>query len=366
MERPTRQTILFQPPNHIGLGHVSRLLAIALATRELAPDLRLPFVVSGYAHGLVEAHGLPHLSLPGYAVADPYWRWQDWDTSEQHAVTVEIAAAMVHALCPDLIVFDCFPNRAMLEAVVDRELPMVFCVRKLRDMSKIVPTLRHQWPLVRAILVPHEPSESIIPEDLLPRTHFIGPVTKPMLPAAEPRPKDPASARIVISGGGGGYPGTVDCYNLALEACARVRATGRALDVVLVTGPLFDRWWDLRLVNDVRILPFDPHLVSLLADADLVLCQGGYNTMAEIVALGVPTICLPAERGSDDQFERAQSLTSETTKTYIGSDPAALSDIITHLLQLGVVERQRRPATGARLAAELLIGALGTPPASSR
>jgi hypothetical protein len=45
-DRPV-PTILFQPPNRIGLGHMSRLIAIALAVRQTAPGTRTPFVIEG-------------------------------------------------------------------------------------------------------------------------------------------------------------------------------------------------------------------------------------------------------------------------------------------------------------------------------
>jgi hypothetical protein len=57
-------TILFQPSNGIGLGHISRLIAIALAIRDKAPSARLPFLLEGGSHSLLETASLPYLSLP--------------------------------------------------------------------------------------------------------------------------------------------------------------------------------------------------------------------------------------------------------------------------------------------------------------
>jgi predicted glycosyltransferase len=57
----------------------------------------------------------------------------------------------------------------------------------------------------------------------------------------------------------------------------------------------------------VRVIPFDPHIISTFANADVVICQGGYNTIAELTGLGRQTICVPAHREFDDQFERALS-----------------------------------------------------------
>jgi predicted glycosyltransferase len=354
-----RRTIVFQPPNHIGLGHISRLLAIALAVRELDPQLRLPFIVGGHAHGLVEGYGLPHLSLPDSPYIDTNTRWSEWAPSEQHDVAVELATAMVRALHPDLIVFDCFPHHAMVEVALRYQLPVVFSLRKLKDMSFHFAAIRQHQSLVRAILIPHGPHECDVPDDLRSRTCFTGPVTRPLLPPGRARAHAAGATQLVITGGGGGYPGTVDFYNLALEASARLREKVPALERVLVTGPLFHQWWDLRLVNDVRVLPFDPQLSSRLAEADIVMCQGGYNTMAEIVTLGVPAICVPAERGADDQFARARELASPITKVYTGRDPRALSDMALALLHA----RSTRPhavatAPGAKIAATVLLNLL--------
>jgi predicted glycosyltransferase len=50
--------------NGIGLGRLSRQIAIALAVRELAPNTNIRFVVDGGSHGLLEAAGLSYVTAP--------------------------------------------------------------------------------------------------------------------------------------------------------------------------------------------------------------------------------------------------------------------------------------------------------------
>jgi hypothetical protein len=45
-----QQTVLFQPLNHIGLGHINRLAVITLALHELDEGIRTPFVVEEPGH----------------------------------------------------------------------------------------------------------------------------------------------------------------------------------------------------------------------------------------------------------------------------------------------------------------------------
>jgi predicted glycosyltransferase len=185
-------------------------------------------------------------------------------------------------------------------------------------------------------------------------------VTRPIVPTERPPGDAGRAPHVVITGGGGGYPGTVAFYNLALEACARLRTSLPAIEPVLVSGPLFHEWLDLRLVDGVRLLPFDPHLNGRIAAADLVICQGGYNTLAEIAALGVPALCVPAERQSDDQFERARDMTSPIMTCYTGTDPRAMADLAIALLQTRPARSRATVVTtpGAGIAARLLLDVL--------
>jgi UDP-N-acetylglucosamine--N-acetylmuramyl-(pentapeptide) pyrophosphoryl-undecaprenol N-acetylglucosamine transferase len=361
-----RRTILFQPTNHIGLGHISRLIAIALAVREADPDCRAPFVIEGHGHGLTEAHGLPSLSLPSRYELLETPNWRSFDLTERRLLALDLATSLLQTLAPDLIVFDCLPNPAMMNAALERRVPIAICLRRAKDMRVYFDPLLAIAAAVRLVLIAHDEGECEVPAALRPRTRFTGPIVRrPHLASRQASAQAATAGRplIVITGGGGGYPRTVEFYNLALAAFARARQQRPNLDGLLITGPLFTDWWQLHLVDGLRCLPFDPHLAETLAEASLVICQAGYNTVAEISALRVPAICLPAERGVDDQFARARdtAAASPAFELCTDADAATLAQRMLH--RLNAAELRSPPlqiAPGAARAAESLLAVLNS------
>lgn len=109
-------------------------------------------------------------------------------------------------------------------------------------------------------------------------------------------------------------------YNLTLEATTLTRKRRPALKAVLVAGPLFRDWHLLQSVAGVTVVPFEPDMSSRLAQAKLVICQAGYNTVAELVQLGTKAILVPADRQWDDQFARAKLTVREypTFRVFLG------------------------------------------------
>jgi UDP-N-acetylglucosamine--N-acetylmuramyl-(pentapeptide) pyrophosphoryl-undecaprenol N-acetylglucosamine transferase len=358
----TRRTILFQPPNHIGLGHISRLIAVALAVRDAGSNCRLPFVIEGHGHGLVEAHGLPWLSVPSRHELEETPNWAAFDKASRRLLAFDLALSLVQVLAPDLIVFDCLPNPAMLNAALERQVPIAICLRKAKDMCLYFEQIAALTPAIQLILIAHDEGECEVPAELRSRTRFTGPIARPC-PAVRARASQThAGPLVVITGGGGGYPGCVDFYNLALAAFAHARRQQPNLNGALIAGPLFTDWWQLRLVEGIRCLPFDPHLSETLADAGLVVCQAGYNTVTEIASLGVPALCMPAERVVDDQFERARAAASSSFQVYEGTDVEELARRLLNGVRTGQtnqsVIRSLRPMPGARIAAESLLALL--------
>jgi predicted glycosyltransferase len=52
---------------------------------------------------------------------------------------------------------------------------------------------------------------------------------------------------------------------------------------------------------------FVPHLSALFGALDGLVCMGGYNTLVEAVALGVPTVCVPRVTPRTEQLIRAEA-----------------------------------------------------------
>jgi predicted glycosyltransferase len=347
--------ILFHAINGIGLGHVSRLRAIALAIRELRSDLPLLFAVEGDSHGLLDSVALPYVTFPSAtrfeSDAEP------WLKSIRGPLLGSMAAAIVDATNPRLVVFDCLPNPAFLTLARRKNVPFAICVRKTKDMDEYFGRLRPVLEQARIIIFPHDPTELEVPKEFAAKSKFVGTIVRQLTTASASTDK----SGIVISGGGGGYPGTVGFYNLALEAVSKCKQKDPTLSATLVTGPLFREWNQLKLVSGVQIIPFDPEIEVRFTAASLVICQGGYNTVAELTALGVPVICVPATRRFDDQNLRARK-TAETHEQFFvweNANSDAFAAFILEVLQKRSAARTGSDnSEGARLAAEFLIKAM--------
>jgi UDP-N-acetylglucosamine:LPS N-acetylglucosamine transferase len=295
--------LLFQAPNGVGLGHISRLAAIAIALRDLVRGARPLFLVEGGDHLLLESIGLPSLSLPNRRELVSH-QWSSWSRDERRSLVGDLARCVLERLEPRAVIFDTLPFPPVVQAAKQLQIPAILCLRKRRDMPEVLARLEASESPFGLILFPHEPSELVIPSALLHKTRFVGPIIRPTVVDGDEH-IDSGQRRIVITGGAGGHEGTVDFYNLALEAISQSSSLAPGVDTLLVTGPLFRAWRELRLPGGTKITPFEPNLASIMASADVVICQGGYNTLAEVAALGVRAICIPAPRLWDDQTERA-------------------------------------------------------------
>jgi predicted glycosyltransferase len=344
--------IVFHAINQRGLGHLSRLSAIALALRGRTSRVLSKFIIDGSSHGLLEAAELPYfgLSIPRGKVG-PGVIPQD----EKGGLMRGFAEIAVEVTKPDLVVFDSFPNPWLVTAALRRKVPLALCFRKMKaDKAK---RIQESMGIFDVILIPHAPGEVEVPSAFARRTYFVGSIVRPLsMATSHPR------AEIVITGGGGGYPGTVAFYNAALVAFADLQQSMPELSGLLVTGPLFHEWAQLRPVNGVRILHYDPDFTATAADSRLIVCQAGYNTVAEVTALGIPAVCVPAARGSDDQFERATAAASVHPQIQVCRVPDAQAMALMMRAGLAMTRRkidETEVSRGAALAAQHLLTVLG-------
>ncbi|MCH8999493.1 MAG: glycosyl transferase [Proteobacteria bacterium] len=111
-------------------------------------------------------------------------------------------------------------------------------------------------------------------------------------------------------------------------------------------------------LGDVIIERARPDFRSLLARADLSISQGGYNTVLEVLAAGVPAVVVPFAAGSEsEQSLRARLLAARGALTLVEEaalTPASLATAIAAALARG------RAGTGAGTAGLDLRGAQTT------
>jgi predicted glycosyltransferase len=347
-------TVLFHPTNHIGLGHINRLSAIALALREINESVRTPFVIEGGGHELLDVFGLPYVPLPASRAMEQTDCWKAWPPSERSGLMGEVCRATMRSLDPQLAMFDCFPTHAVYLSVLEHRVPIVLCLRQMKDIAHYLDVMRDILPQVTSILIPHEEGAFELPKMLRNKSHFVGQIVRANSQPIE-RPIS-GNRKIVISGGGGGFPETARFYNLAMASVVELRKTDRSFECCLITGPLFRDWLALELPTGFNVIPFEPDMFAALSAADLVICQAGYNTIAELEQVGTKAIVVPAPRDYDDQFARAKNIAARNPQIFVfeGSDHLKLSQIATRLLREPIRTGFYTRPEGARIAAEYL------------
>ena len=354
-----RRTVLFQPPNHVGLGHINRLSAIAIALTEMSESIRSVFAVEGSSHVLLDVLKLPSLSLPSDHDLFETEQWTCWSSDERRTLSQEVSRAILRTVRPQLVVFDCFPNPAFARAVFEEKIPALLCLREMRDIHKYLRHIDGLLSQIAHIIIPHSADAFELPEAIRVKSRFVGEIVRPFTRKFA-AVSESAERSVLVTGGGGGYPGTVSLYNLAIKALTALRRLAPSITGRLITGPLFRDWAKLQPEAGISIAPFEPDMLGAFLAADLVICAAGYNVCAELACVGTRTILVPAERQWDDQYARARRLveTYPHFRVFNGSSAHDLARFVHDALQDTKITAIASSMDGARKAAEIILAIL--------
>lgn len=309
MARPLR--IVCYGVNGAGVGHVTRLAAIARWLRRLTAALGAPaeiwFLTSSEATRLLFDERFAAFKLPSKTVVGA----AGIDKLAYLALAKQWVWHSLGLLRPDLLVVDTFPRGSFGEllSALDLAERRAFVYRPTRPEFAARPDFQAMLPLYDAIVVPEHARDApvVVPEGVADRVHHVGPITirdrEEILPRAEARARlglPPDGGPVVfVSAGGGGDP----------EAETRIAAACEALapweeaTVVVGAGPLFRG----RPRRGPRIVWLESERTAELARAfDVALCAAGYNTFWEMMLAGVPTLFWPQDKIADDQAARAR------------------------------------------------------------
>jgi predicted glycosyltransferase len=155
-----------------------------------------------------------------------------------------------------------------------------------------------------------------------------------------------------------------------------VHAAGaEAWNSVAVAGPLLSApglhsLQRLAAEQKVTMHTFIPCLSNLFRNADALVCMGGYNTLSEAAAFGVPAVCVPRIHPRTEQLIRSQAFERlGLVRTLRPGDlsPGALRREVNAALATPRNEMLQRARAslhfdGAKQAAELLIALAGVSP----
>ena len=298
-----KRCIVFFPTNGVGLGHFTRLFAVAKRVREQDPDVEIVFVTTMAALHLLESEGIPSYHLPGA------YMFNDMSSAEWNAITEELLATVFEIHRPSVFVFDgAFPYRGMLNAIKNREgLTNVWLRRGAfkKGGTKIpIDSIEHFDHILR-------PGDSV--ETSAQESDFKTPVShvKPILLAKPEQllseettrtrlgiPKNVLAVYIQLGAG------KINDIEGQLATAIRILNENESIHIVVGESIIGDR---LQLSGDrIRIIRDYPN--SLFFNGfDFAIMAGGYNSYHEAIAFHLPTIFVPNEgTGMDDQIARVK------------------------------------------------------------
>lgn len=317
--------VLFATSNGTGLGHLNRAMSIA---RRLPGGAEVKLFTLSQAAPVVEGAGFDVGYLASY-------RRQSSGTDRAWNLRLrDVFAELVDDFAPDVIVFDgVHPYRAVTHVLSRRGAPpSIWCRRPMWRAGSSRAPLKRQGAF-DAVL---EPGELASRSDRGPTTQFrAGAVRVPpivfldreeLLPRAEAAAElglDPGRRTALVTLGQGGLLDAAVARTLEAVA-ARPDIQVAALQSSLAPG--------LAVPEGVVHLRSTFPMSRYFNAFDLAISASGYNGFHELIAFAVPTLFVPMERNTDDQFARARWAAAEGVALAVnGAGDKALGERVEEL-----------------------------------
>ncbi len=348
---PDKLRIMCYAMNGLGLGHLTRLLAIAIQLKRINPNCEILFVTTSEADNVLNRYGIPYVHLPSKKLAG---------TGTIGAKKLaRIYNALINPLLdnwqPHIFITDTQVTGSLndtLHYLRYSNSYKVFIHRSRKPESYTQAQIQSQR-FYHLIIAPHYPHQFLVPEPFgfeVP-VFWSGPV---LLKSKEETPSRDSIRRelkvqhheilIFLSLGGGGDDSDPEIFEKVLPVLNRFQN----IKILLARG-LLSTYSLTETTNNLIVTSIFPVSDSFAA-VDIAISAAGYNTFHELMHHGVPTIFIPRERGWDDQYERAKQA---EVKDACMICPAADIEIKLNLLFEELMNPQKRDAF--RLKASSLV-----------
>ncbi|WP_172172243.1 glycosyltransferase [Brevibacterium sp. CT2-23B] len=346
--------ILFVTSNGAGLGHVSRLLAVAdkLDSNSTFEVLTLSLAYRQVADQGVTVHYFPSSEAAAEAPA----RW--------NRKFREYFAGMLRERRPRLVVFDgTWVYAGITEMCRVMEVPLVWMQRGMwKQEVDEKSAQRHDVASVADYVIIPGDFAGVEQVDTGPgvQPSYVAPIVRTDRSDLLDRESaclelglDPARRYVLLNVGGGSVSNPSSIASAAVRQIERLTPHMTAVQVV---SPLASPDPD-----DSRLISVSRYPIMDCAGAfDFIIAAAGYNSAQEAVYLGVPTILVPnVATKTDDQQKRARLLADQDL-CLVADDEDGLEDAIR---QMSIVARREEiqrnsgglpAATGAHESADLI------------
>ncbi len=290
--------------NGSGMGHVTRLLAVARWLRRFGTflDGRAPevlFLTSSEATGVLLRAGFASFKIPSKGVV----KEAGLDPLEYRRLAKHFVWNTLGTFQPDLLVVDTFPSGSFDELfqVLDGPLRKALILRDVKPEYAARPVFRAALGLYDAVVAPHatcrEPPAGIAVQAA---GEVLQIEREALLPREEARRALGVAATdelVYVSAGGGGDPATERTLAALVDALGG--APGRHL--LVGAGPLYRG----RRLGGAGLTWFtEPQVARYFGAVDVAISAAGYNTFHELLYARVPSVFYAQPKVADDQAGR--------------------------------------------------------------
>ncbi|MES2765078.1 MAG: hypothetical protein V4642_04375 [Bacteroidota bacterium] len=307
--------ILNYAVNGLGLGHITRLIAINRWIRRLCGALgaeaEITFLTSSECDTLAYQNGFPAFKIPSKNII----RESGMSPQRYRQIAKQWIWNAVNLCSPDILVVDTFPSGSFDElfGIFDFPFKKVFIHRAVRPEIAAREKFQSALSAYHSIVVSQEKfaEAPIIPEKLEERIFTTGEIMlrnrEEIFTREEAREQlgiEQNALVCYITAGGGG-----DAQNeMLLGELSALADSFKNIHFVIGAGPLY-RGREFRKANCTWLTRYNA--MELFNAFDFAVSAGGYNSVYELLYCGIPTIFYPQTRLYDDQNARIEFLKSE-------------------------------------------------------
>ncbi|MFC5711472.1 glycosyltransferase [Thalassorhabdus alkalitolerans] len=297
----TKETIVFVPTNGAGLGHLTRLLAIARRVKKLDPNKEIVFHTTSSAMHLILQEGFLGYHLPSKMLFPKEMTAKQWNQMLHNHLNDVID---LHQ--PEMIVFDgAFPYAGLVSSMRKDEGIKKYWVKRGQHKEGTAELVSEKEKYFDRILVPGEAGASgnMETQDKVVHSEPVIYLDKEELVGREIVRKKwniPEGAKLVYVQLGAG---NINDINSTISILLRELTSRENVYVVVGESIIGTRIAvDMERVMTIRDYPNSMYFGAF----DLAISATGYNTFHELMYFGVPSIFLPNENTkTDDQVARA-------------------------------------------------------------
>lgn len=358
-----RVDVLLYVQHLLGIGHIRRAAVLARAFQRAG--LKVVFVTGGLPVGGLGLEDIEVVQLPPARTQDESFTVildedgrpidEAWKARRRDLLLQVYRRTRPRVVMVELYPFGRRKMRFELDPLIETaraDSPPALIACSLRDIvNRPERAEKTAWMVERFsrqfdLLYVHGDPRYFRLEDSFPesdavaaRLHYTGYVTEAGQVAAAAAPEGPGKGEVLVSAGGGAVG----------EALLRTALAARPISPLaetpwrLLVGPNMPESEFQTLAaaapDGVTVERARPDFAQMLTRARLSISQGGYNTLMEVLAAGVPGVVVPFAGGTEtEQTQRAQALAERDIVTLVDEaslSPASLAEGIARALDQG-------------------------------